>query len=205
MKEKKCTWRYTMLTEAWLFFTALVWWEYAIVVVLVVALIFAEANENSFSFLVGFGLFMFYPWSTTGSLFSNVGITGSLFWLLIYIVIGIIWSRFKWGRLLDKLVEQKNKEYEAQTENHPDDMNYFDREYAKNKEEYLKKQIQEEKDINRFVYWISSWPISAFVYFFGEMIADSFRKLVSYLSVYYTRIGDKKVERVLAKENKNKE
>jgi len=179
-----------MIHEAWLFITALVWWEYLLVAIAIISLFYAEYEENVIGFAIGFGLFMFYPWSNTGSLFSHVGFFGSIFWLGIYLIIGVFWSIFKWNRLTKKIIDESKDQYER----------YESIREEQTLEEYLKEKVEYEKSFNRFSYWISSWPISAFVYFFGEMFSDFFKKIVKYLSKFYTKIGERNIAKAIKKE-----
>ena len=168
------------IDAAMVFFTGLVMWEIIFLVVLGVALVASLNYESSIGFSVAFIILITMSWTGAGSVWAAVTLLDIIWFIAIYIVMGIIWSGWKWRQLAIKTRDL----YKAKVRDGK-------RVYSDNE---IREEIQRRKDYDTFVFWILVWPLSGIGYLINDFVVDMVKKLVDRISTIYDRITDKVME-----------
>ncbi len=159
------------------FFAGLVMWEIFVFGVLCIV-IFASLNyESSIAFSLAFVVLMTMSWTGVGSAWAAITLLDLIWFIAVYVVMGIAWSAFKWRQLAIRIRDS----YRASVRDGK--RLYTDSE--------IKEQIQIKKNYDTFIFWILVWPLSGIGYIINDFIRDIFTKLIDRISTIYDRITDK--------------
>jgi hypothetical protein len=134
--------------------------------------------------IIAGAIFLLYFFSNKGQLWLSLksNITGLLMWLGIYLIVGIVWSFFKWYKIVK---HAKAKYLKAQ------------REYQKtikdgNSHIPFNKMLTFLPKVNEWkasiTSWILFWPFSTLRYAFGTMLIDFMDAIISRLKGLYDSI-----------------
>ena len=156
-------------------FTAgLVWYEIVFCVVLFIGLLISLSEDFAALFGAVFVLFSIFFFHHSDVPFNVWTFSG---YLIVYLVIGAIWSLFKWRQAVLKEKKYAERNYEG-TESE--------------KSEYIieetKNRLDSDYSVEDRVHWIVSWPFGVIGYIFGDMIINAFEFIVQRLSKTYDKI-----------------
>lgn len=167
------------------FFVGLIWWEYVALFVIVVGF-GASLNENSAVWaLVLVGAFILIPWTGLGAIFATLTFSGVIGYGIVFLLIGVLWSVFKWSIFVREKIAyySKNKNYK----------------YSK---EEVKEKISDSKSNDQIAFWIIMWPFSSLGYFVNDFVYDFVISIVKRISKVYDRITDGLIDSSTLKETK---
>ena len=127
------------------FYAAVVWYQLIIIAVVLILSIGFIANESgSIPFIGVMGVLM-YNWTGAGAVLTFSSMLDGWVFILVYIAIGLIWSFFKWGRLVKYYIGKHKNE---------DDVRY------------ALKNVSNDK----IAYWVLWWPLSVMGFVFEDAI-----------------------------------
>lgn len=158
------------------FFAGLVAYEIGLFIILIIAFGFSLNRETSLGVVAIFIVMFTWNWTGTGSLYGALTAWEVLYGLAVWIAIGLFWSRFKWGDLVDKVIEQSKK-----------------LKYVKTKQD-VKNQIDREKSYDTIAFWILLWPFSVAGFFLTDFIDRVWKQIVDRLYKIYDRIANTKID-----------
>jgi hypothetical protein len=158
------------------FFAGLVAYEIGLILILIVGFGFALNRETSVGILVVLVIMFTFNWTGTGSLYSILTVWEALYGFVVWLALGLFWSRFKWGDLVDRVIEY------AKTAS-----------YIKTKDD-VKNEIARRKSYDTIAFWILLWPFSVAGFFLTDFIDRVWKQLVDRLYKIYDRIADRKIE-----------
>jgi len=153
------------------FLTGLIWWELVLFGILVFEIGASLYKESALGFVIGISILTFVNWSGMGSIWATMTLTGLLYYGVVFIIIGIGWSLFKWKLIVQNEIE-KGKLY-----NSPKDE--------------VKREINYKKDYDTIAYWILLWPFSLLGYVVNDFICNAMKKLINKINTLYDRITDR--------------
>ncbi len=156
------------------FFVGLVWWEIILFGILVLGFLFSLGNETSIGAVAALGVLFVMSWTGVGALYSVVSFSTLIWGGIVYLIIGLFWSFWKWRLLVSRVIRLMTSS----------DSN---RVYDKNE---IKREISRRKDYDTIVFWILVWPFSALGYFVNDFIIDMVRKFVEKIYTVYDKIAD---------------
>ena len=128
------------------FFAAMVWYEMIILAIVSLAIVGLMWNENGAIPFIGFMGILFYGWGTNEAFITVSSALDAWLYVAGYIIAGLAWSFFKWGRLVN---------YYIGYHEHEEDVRYSLKTYSTDK----------------IAYWIIWWPFSILGFVFDDAIA----------------------------------
>lgn len=158
-----------MIEIVLLFFTAIVWYEIiglGIISVLMVGLLWEEHASVPFGGLL---VLLFYDWETTGAFIEVGSILDAWVYLLVYIAIGLMWSFFKWGRLINRYIVLYDNE------------------------EDVRFSLSAFSNDN-IAYWVMWWPFSIL----GFVFDDAIQWIIEHFRGVYNLITDKLINSAIS-------
>lgn len=93
--------------------------------------------------------------------FTEHNLLWSIFGVLGYIVVGLLWSFFQWYRYVYKL-KQTTGPTEAD-------------------KKYLRSRLKVKSNIGKISNWIVCWPTSVIIYVVGDLIRDIYKNVTTYI------------------------
>lgn len=154
---------------------ALVWWEIALTIAILVFALIALFYENAIlgSLFIGALIIAF---AKTGVLvvdFSGFSILTALYYTIAYLVVGIMWSLFKYKKRAEEIaIEYKNKN---------------------STKEYILEKIRYNIRNHDIAFWIVYFPISIIKF----LLEDFVDYLIEQLGFIYKRIARAVVDRLV--------
>jgi hypothetical protein len=150
------------------FFAAMVWWEIILFLMLWGVTLGFLFEERGVIPLIGIAIFLFVDWTGNGAIITFGSMLSMWLWLSAYFLIGLGWSFFKWGRLVNEtIIEFKNEE----------DIR-FNLKYFSN---------------DTIAYWIIWWPLSVLGFIFDDLI----NWIITKFRGVYRLITDKMIDNAL--------
>ena len=146
------------------FFAAMVWWEIIIFVGLFMvfsAFVFDERGSIPF---IAAAIMLFVDWTGKGPIISFHSTLDSWIWILGYLLIGLIWSFFKWGRYVKYAIDRYDDEEDVR---------------------WKLKQFSNDT----IAYWIIWWPFSLI----GFIFEDAIDWVIHRFKGVYNLIADKMI------------
>ena len=146
------------------------WWF--ILFLIVTGFIACHSEHDIFTLLITLAA-GFVVFNLTGITWLQLGI-----YALAHIPIGVTWSIFRWKKLCKKRIEEVKE--------NPDSF--------MNKEQYVRKDLNPLKSIDKIVSWVIAWPFSFIESVLGDLY-DAIETIVKkYIIRIYTRISDKYIK-----------
>jgi hypothetical protein len=131
-------------------------------------------------------LLLFFPFTGNQAFVSDINWLYTLASTPVYLVIGYVWSRYKWKNKVQKLVALFKRKYTASE--------YKD-EGLEARDKALKSIVYHAKSKSQYAFWIIAWPASVLNFLFSDMIIN----LVGKLSKYYDKITDSVIDSEMKK------
>lgn len=161
-----------MVEAVGVFFVGLAVWEFIVLGILAIALGVSLNYESSLGFAVIMAIFIAVGWGTAGSVWSTITLGGLIWGGAVYVVIGIVWSFYKWKLLVADTIEDAKA-----------------KSYIKSKQD-LKDLINRNKNYDVIGFWIIVWPLSVIGYLIYDFVVDMVKGLIDRLYTVYDRITD---------------
>jgi len=155
-----------------LFFAAIVWYEIIAIGIISLLMVGFLWEEHASVPFIGMLALLFYDWGTHGAFVEVGSILDVWIFLIIYIAIGLMWSFFKWGRLI--------KQYIAKFDN----------------EEDVRYKLSNFSN-DRIAYWVLWWPFSIA----GFVFDDAIQWIIEHFKGVYNLITDKLINSAISSNN----
>lgn len=154
------------------FLAGMIWYELVFFGVLLIGCGFSLKFESSLGFIIPLAILLGVNWTGSGSaiaLLSTMPFLSILWIALMFIIIGVIWSFFKWRNLVKEVIDySKNCSIEA-----------------------VKERISNKKNYDVVAFWIILWPFSVLGYIINDFVYDIVTKFIDKIYSIYDRITDK--------------
>lgn len=134
-----------------------------------------NASPGWLLFSAGGLLYLFYP--QFAPIFAQYGTAGGIAIVAIsYLVIGCMWSLFKWNQYLGPTVDYIRREWNShsptQRQTYSDAVNPDNSFNYDGLPSYLKAYVDPSENKGRFATWLFYWPASIVSYVFQYFLAD---------------------------------
>ncbi len=159
-----------------LFFALIVWYEIIALAIVSILMVGFMWNEHGAVPFVGLLIIMFYSWTGNGALVEPVSLLDAWLFILGYIVIGLIWSVFKWGRLVKYYINKYEKEADVRSS----------LSYTSN---------------DKIAFWILWWPFSIL----GFIFDDAIEWIIEHFKGVYNMITEKMISSAISTNSIEKE
>jgi hypothetical protein len=158
------------------FITGMLWYEMVVVGVLVflsVLFMFQESVNGVFLGVVLLGsTYVMKMWT-----FGQIDWSKLISYVLIYIAIGIVWSMFKWYKLVRKRFLSWTSNYDSKNK----DITF-------DKDNFVKPNISHY--IDDIVLWILYFPFSIIAYISSDFFRNLVKKIVKIFGKVYDKISE---------------
>lgn len=151
------------------FFAGLIWWEILAFIVFSGFIIGVAWNEKAIVPVVLLTVMLFWNWSGSGSVLTLDSLLNSAFFLLGYLLIGVLWSFKKWRDNVATAI----KEYKTERE--------------------VRYHLDTSYDIDNNLYWVTFWPFSVIGFLLGDLV----QQLIERFKGAYTYITNKMINDAL--------
>ena len=164
-----------MFEPVLMFFSSIAWWEIIIFIVISISMV-ALLYEEYASIPIGALLFiLFYHWGEVGPFIKFQSVLDAWIYISGYLIIGLIWSFFKWGKLVNYYISKYENE---------EDVRHSLKIYS----------------YDKIAYWVVWWPFSLFGFLFDDVI----QWFISHFKGIYRLISDKMIETAVKDKKLNK-
>lgn len=159
------------------FFAGLIWWEILAFAVFSIFIVGTLVHERAGVAIVLLTVMLFWGWSGTGPVLTLSSLLDMSFFLLGYLLIGILWSFKKWR---DK-VSYAIKEFKTESE--------------------VRYHLDSTYHMDNKLYWVTFWPFSLIGFLFGDLI----EQLIERFKGAYAYITNKMIADALKTNNLRKD
>ena len=144
------------------FYASVVWYELIIIAVIFSLSVGFMMNESGTIPFIGVMGLLIYNWTGTGAILTFSSLLNAWVFILVYIIIGLLWSFFKWGRLVKYYIGEHKNEEDVR---------------------FSLKNVSND----RIAYWILWWPLSAI----GFIFEDAIQWIIEHFKGVYNMITDR--------------
>ena len=164
------------------FAAGLVWWEICLIGIIFVA----SASSLQYESALGLGLavlgIILIPWGAGTAIASNLTFLGVLGYGAIYLVIGSLWSIFKWRKLvIDEIAYYADDVYDSWT--------------TEKKKEKTLSSIANKKNYDTIGFWILAFPMSMIGYVVNDFIVALVKRIIDSLGGLFDKITNSLVNK----------
>jgi hypothetical protein len=159
-----------------IFFAAIVWWEIIGLIFISFLMIGFMWNEHGGVPFVGLVVLSFYSWTGNGALINPISLMDMWLYIIIYLLIGLLWSAiFKWRGKVKFFINKYENEEDVR---------------------YALKHISNDT----IIYWVVWWPFSVLGFIFDDVIDW----IIEHFKGIYNMITDSLISSAISNNNLKK-